>query len=139
MPYSTQADIESLFGVENVKQWSNLDNAADEADTDRIAAAIVQADAEIDDIMRNSIYAVPLVGTQGTLTQITNISAKLAGCWLYRARGTNEVDEGGKPIDRMQAIRKEAMGKLYRYVAGAESLPAARSGSHQPTAPTVIG
>jgi len=138
LPYSTKSDIDNVFGVKNVIQWSNLDNTDTSASTARIDEAVLQADTEIDDMMRGGMYAIPFVGTSGNLEQIKNISAVLAGVWLYRARGVSEVDDLGKPIDKMAARKKEAVGKLKRYLSGAEQLPAVRSGSHQPTSPTVI-
>src|SRR5258708_558722 len=41
--YASQADIENLFGVENVARWSQLDNEVTTADTSRIAASLEYA------------------------------------------------------------------------------------------------
>ena len=142
MPYCIQADIESLFGVENVAAWSNLDNQTTTADAGRVAAAIAYAGAVIDDRLRNSRYAVPLVGVDGPLVQATDLAARLAGCWLYESRGMADSDgaarTGSGDAGCVAAHRRYVQRVLGRYLAGQDQLPAVLS-RMVTTAPQVAG
>ena len=63
MAYSTQADIENIFGTANVVRWSQLDPSSTTADTARIALAITNADAMINATFAGSQYVVPFSPT----------------------------------------------------------------------------
>ena len=124
MAYCIQSDIENLFGVENVARWSNLDNQGATADAGRVAAGIAYAAALIDDRFRNSRYSVPLVALSGELAAITDLAARLAGCWLYESRGmadgaADRADAGG-----IAGHRRYVERSLGRYVAGQDQLAA---------------
>jgi hypothetical protein len=133
MSYCSQADIENLFGVENVAAWSNLDNQSTTADAARIAAAIAYAGAFLDDRFRNSRYAVPLVGLSDPLVQVTDLAARLAGCWLYESRGLADragaagPGGGGGDGDAMPAQRRYVQRMVGRYLAGQDQLPAVQA------------
>jgi hypothetical protein len=111
MAYSQQSDVENVFGIQNVLRWSNLDNNAPTADTNRIAVACSLADEYINNRLTNSIYLIPLQirGNAGvnTMYMITDLSARWAGCWLYESRGMadnqledGEIDATGNAISR---------------------------------------
>jgi hypothetical protein len=142
MSYCTQTDIENLFGIDNVACWSNLDNQTTTADTGRIAAAIAYAGAVIDDRFRNSRYGVPLVGLSGPLVQITDLAARLAGCWLYESRGMADSDGAvstrGTDAGSIAAHRRYVQRMIGRYLAGQDQLPAVQA-RMVTTAPQVIG
>ena len=61
--YISRSDVETVFGVANVAKWSDKDRDNAEVNADNVAAAIAEAEAEIDDRFRSSRYVVPLTGT----------------------------------------------------------------------------
>lgn len=132
--YIAQADIETVFGTGNVAIWSNLSGGRT-ADTTRIAEAIAYAEQIIDDRFRGSRYAVPLTTADGnTLNQVKAWAARLAGIWLYRARGMN--DEEG--TNKLEGIEERVLAEMSDYLAGARRMAATTSESDQPTAPIVV-
>ena len=111
MSYAIQTDIENVFGVQNVAQWSNLDNVSPGADTGRITVALNLAEEYVNNRLRNSIYVVPLQirgnAAGATMYMITDMVARWAGCWLYESRGmadnqsdSGELDPTGNSISR---------------------------------------
>jgi phage gp36-like protein len=84
--YAQQSDIENLFGIPNVAEWSNLAGLNDYVDTNRIGVALAYADSEINNFFQGGPYAVPLSLGQSAPT-ITNWAAVIAGVWLYTSRG----------------------------------------------------
>jgi hypothetical protein len=86
MSYCVQADIENVFGKDNVAVWSRLDDT-EGADTTRIASAIIIATTLIEAQFRDSFYLVPLVPLDaGTTSLIANWTAIGAGIWLFNNR-----------------------------------------------------
>jgi phage gp36-like protein len=115
MAYSARADIEARFGVSNVSVWADLDNDEDATKiTNRIAAAIAWADAYIEGIMRGSHFRIPIVTLAGgTPTIVTDLSAKLAGLWLYEARGSKDFDtRTRRPYHRYAFMRADVRRQL---------------------------
>jgi phage gp36-like protein len=109
--YATQTDIENIFGVANVARWSQLDNSISPvtADTSRIALAITNATANIEDRFRGTAYAVPF---NPVPTKVTEWAAKMAGVWLYSSRGVNSktaTDEADQRILYHQRVTMEEM------------------------------
>ena len=101
MAYSTEDDLNAIFGPDNIQAWADLDNDDDADKIDaRITAAIAVADAQIDDFLRGSHYTVPIANDAGsTPTSITDLSARYAGVWLYESRGVENFDENtGRPL-----------------------------------------
>ena len=125
MAYSARSDVEDVFGVDNVAKWADLDADADATKiANRITRAIAAGDAKIDQRFRSSQYAVPLVpGTSGDVV-VTDWSARLAGVWLYESRGTNEMDQKGRPFNRMSGQEKKVMDHMDRVMTGKERLDA---------------
>jgi hypothetical protein len=106
MAYSTLSNIQRSFGARNVATWSDPDR---DGDTVTIAArqarAIVMADEEIDAVLRNGPYTpLPIVDIDGATPALINeISATLAGIWLYEINGISDVDpKSGQPVHRYQ-------------------------------------
>ncbi len=107
--YCTKSNIEDVFGVENVKQWSDLDNTG-VADTDRITRSIDVASERIDDAARVTSYTIPLADEDATTSEtITDLAATLAGIWLYDARGSQDFNPvTGDAVHRLEFKRQRA-------------------------------
>jgi len=133
--YIVQADIESVFGDDNIATWSNLDNTDATANTDRITSAINYAEAVIDDRFRDSRYMVPLQGDGVVLYIVKDWAAKLAGVWLYMSRGTRDDNEQG---DKLSEIKDLVFEEIDNYLSGQRKFNAVYNYSNSPTAPTVI-
>lgn len=101
MAYQTRADVEAVYGVDNVAKWADLNgNKVDSEITSRISSAIADADAMIDDKLRGGPYKtlpfspVPLI--------IKRAAALLAGVILYESRGVTEFNvETNEPQHRL--------------------------------------
>jgi hypothetical protein len=105
MAYSVLADIQRTFGARNVADWCDPDKDGNPTTmADRWGRAIVLADDEIDTVLRNGPYTIPLADLSGsTPTLINEISATLAGIWLYEIKGVSDTDpKSGQPIHRYQ-------------------------------------
>ena len=93
MPYAVRTDIENIFGKGNVRIWADLDN---ENDTDYIAAriawALESAEAEIDILLGERSYELPIV-VDPIPVVLRDITATLAGLKLYESRGVKDWDE----------------------------------------------
>ena len=62
-----QREVESEFGIDNVRIWSNLENDVSEADVARVNAGLDWAEQQINDAFVRSRYVVPLQpGISGT-------------------------------------------------------------------------
>jgi len=131
--YIATSNVQDIFGTTNVAAWSNLDRSTASADDDRIQSAISWAEQYVEDRLRDSIYAIPLTATTGTLTTVIDWCAKLAGYWLYRDRGQDDAD---KLADRMDDIKTQVDGEITGVLAGTRRLKAKLSDNH-PSAPIV--
>jgi phage gp36-like protein len=121
--YAQQSDIESQFGTNNVRVWSQLDNAQSIADVSRIQQALNFADAKIVSTFANyGNYVTPLapIGTDAAI--VTRWAAVISGAWLYQSRGLRDSDTEGDHVARLAAAVEEEMLR-YR---SAEKLNAAR-------------
>lgn len=134
MAYSTQANIESVFGTANVVRWSQLDPATKTADTARIALAIAYADSLIDDRFRGGAYTVPFTAANA---MITDWSARIAGVWLYRSR---PQATSSKEFDAIVGQEGAALEIMDHYLSGKRRFPdsVARQ-SRSGTTPFVVG
>ena len=120
MGYSVRTDLDGVFGKNNVDAWADLDGDQDAAKiTTRIANAIVTADDRIDSFMRGGLYSLPLVNKLSeTPVIIRDVSAKLAGVWLYESRGVQDLTPEGAPMHRLQWHKKDATSTLRKLAAG---------------------
>jgi len=103
--YCTRDDIEDVFGVENVKQWADLDADADATKiSNRIDRAREWATSEINDKLRGGRYTIPIQNTNAEIpVTITNICAQMAGVWLYESRGIADYNpETGGAVHRLK-------------------------------------
>lgn len=130
MPYSTQTDLEDVFGRDNIRTWSNLDQNDETVDTARITKAITWADRQIDNTFRRSKYAVPLISVDGNdLVEVTDWSARLAGQWLKYSHAGGEIfdedtDERTKRVRSLTHIVKQVVDEMRLYIGGQLDLPA---------------
>ena len=134
--YATQSDIENIFGPENVAAWSRYESAPPTGATDatRVAAALAQADAEIDGQFIGGPYGLPLVcGMCKPI--VTHWAAVLAGVWLYGSRATTSyIDYAG---NRYLALRHAVYQDMDAYKAGVKRLDAVQRFPHS-TAPSEV-
>lgn len=132
--YIGSADVEAVWGVDNVARWSNLDNDDAAANERRIQAAIDTAERIINDRFTGSRYAVPLSATTDRLFQVIDWAAKLAGVWLYQNRGIRDEDD--QTSGKMSATKIEVQADIDLYFAGTRILNAAII-EDGPTAPVI--
>lgn len=119
--YIAKSDIEDVYGRSNVKSWGDLDNDGVGTKIDaRIERAIVFAESDVNTMLSGGPYSVPFTGSIDAI--IIEICAKLAGAWLYNARGTDDIDGEGKPINKTWANEKDARMKLTDIVSGKRKL-----------------
>lgn len=134
--YIALSDINNRWGTVNVATWSDLDSneTPDTADATRVAAAIVYAEAVINDKLRGRQYALPLVSSAGTTPSvIVQIAATLAGVWLYAGRGIGEDEQG----ERMTAAEEKVIAELEQYASGQRVLDAAYE-QNEPDTPFAV-
>lgn len=106
MAYITLANIQHTFGARNVANWSDLDSDGNTTTMAvRQARAIEMADEEIDSVLTNGPYTLPIAELDGSVPPlIEEISATLAGVWLYEGNGVSDIDPNTKqPIHRYTA------------------------------------
>lgn len=143
MAYATRANLEAMFGDESVEKWADVNGNGVEAHiTARITAAIAYADGEIDDLLRCTLYTVPLV-VRNTMTvppTIIDIATRLAGVWLYESRGIRDIDpDSGKPIHMLMWHKEDAYKKLREVVSGVRHLDSVMSATPVPLVVTDDG
>lgn len=132
--YIDKEDIYNVFGKVNVAKWSNLDNRDESYSPDvaRITVAIAYAEDYVDARLAAGVYAVPVEDPPSLLVDIT---AKIAGVWLYQSRGIDDfADQEDDPIARHKV---EAERTINRILRGEIGLGAVMSGVHT-THPKVI-
>ena len=106
MPYATQTDMETRFGVDELIQRTSRTGAA--IDTDVLGRALADADAEIDSYLA-SRYALPLPSTPAVLVRLA--------CDITRYQLF-----GDKVPDSVRQRYEDAVGVLKRLSAGSVQL-----------------
>ncbi len=104
--YASQANIEDIFGVEAIAEWSALESSSSSPDVVRIQQALDYADGEIDTRLRGGPYVVPLALFGDSVNTVRDWAAKLAGLWLLDSRGERT---GGTPVMDYQTMRQEVL------------------------------
>jgi hypothetical protein len=121
--YAVQSDVESQFGIDSVRVWSQLDNSQTTADVSRIQQALDFADGKIISTFANfGNYVTPLAPIGTDIALVTRWAAVIAGAWLYQSRGMRDIDAQSDHIAGLRAIVETEM---LRYRAS-EKLNAAR-------------
>lgn len=129
MAYCVRADIEDVYGVENVKVWADLDNDGDEAKiTARITKALARSYAKMNDYLRGGPYNLPLANAALAIPDTAiDINATLAGIWLYEKRGHEDILDTGRPLHRYSSLKTQAFADLRNIRFGVLNLDAVRS------------
>lgn len=130
--YATQADLESFFGTDNIRLWSNLANDSLDADVSRIQLAIDHAEAQVDLRLAGGPYAIPIQLNSGSIL-LRHWVAILAGLFLRVSRGDLDPDNSSSSY---ADLRQSVLRQLASVRSGALVLPAVRL-STTPTSPIV--
>jgi len=95
MTYAVRANVEQIFGKDNVKKWADIENSRVSADIDaQVTWALDQANVDIDARLLGGPYSIPFVEPPEAL--ITNIAARRAGINLYDSRQIEDTDDENK-------------------------------------------
>ncbi len=123
--YATQAQVESIFGTDNIATWLDMDNDGSE-DTGRMTRSIAVASEMIDDVIRCTAYVVPLANASAAISPtISDLAATLAGLWLYESRGSQDFHpQTGVPNHRLAWKRTYADQTLELIRTGARKIDA---------------
>jgi phage gp36-like protein len=114
--YCVRADIEAVFGSTNVERWADLNNDGNATEiTARIVRAIQIAEAEVNDRLRGGPYSLPFSTVP---VAIENLTASLAGVWLYESRGVEDTDPHGNAVHRLTWHKKNAQRMITEIHAG---------------------
>lgn len=108
--YADKADIENVYGVENVRIWSQLEPGSTGADEARIGSALVYADRKIESMFSDAGLDSPPVNAT-----TTEWAAIIAGDWLRQSRPEPQDDAAGS-----QTMNR-AMKEIIRYLSGLAS------------------
>ena len=129
--YIDADDIDAVFGVANVTQWSDIE-ASGSRNTTQITNAIAEAEKKVEDEFRGGRYTVPLVAaSSGGLDNIKTVIARLAGVILYKARGQADTgDSAGAESERMSDNMQSVMDEIRAYKAGTMSMDAQIDDQH---------
>lgn len=125
--YSTDDQIEDIFGATNATAWADMDNDGDATKiANRKDRARVVAKARIDDVLRDTAYGVPIQSAAGTVpVTIVDLEARLAGVWLYENRGVVDFDiRSGQPYHRLSFVRRDTQRVLEEIRTGKRKLEA---------------
>lgn len=117
MAYAVRSNVEDVFGVTNVTDWADIDNdGVAQTITDRIARALVVAEARVDALLYMGPYTIPFATAP---TEIVDVTAKLAGVWLYEHRGMADFDpKTGESANKLAYIKRLAEETLKGVVEG---------------------
>ncbi|GAG69139.1 unnamed protein product [marine sediment metagenome] len=114
--YILKADIENVFGADNVAVWSNL-SGGDTADEARITLAISNAEEDVENRFRNGRYLLPF--TPVALT-VKDWCARIAGIWLFDNRpGYGKSEE---ELDGLELLRTQLEISIDAYTSGQRKL-----------------
>jgi phage gp36-like protein len=94
MAYSARADLDTVFGSDNIDEWADLNNNDDAGEiTAAVTNAIAVADAYINGRLRGTHYTLDLADASGsTPALVTRLSATLAGITVHDWRGIEDGD-----------------------------------------------
>ena len=120
--YCVQADVEQIYGIDNVQTWADLDNNKFPTDiTARIVAMITQSREYIDSKLKNGPYDISTF--DATEPNMNRMNSLLAGVYLYENRGINDFDpESGRSVHRLAWQRKEVDNSIMSILKGAMRL-----------------
>ena len=131
--YVVKADIENVFGKDNVARWSNLDGEVG-ADTTRITLAIATAEEDVENRFRDGRYALPF--SPDTNKTVINWCARLAGIWLFENRPSFNKDETQK--EGFQDMRDGIDSEIEMYTSGQRRLNCNLAGEVHNAGPVAV-
>lgn len=113
--YSARADIELVYGPNNVESWADPDNSREAATiTARINWANLMAQTMIDARMHGGPYDIPFSAPYPQM--VVFCAASLAGLLLYDTRQITSAGDAG--VDRLNVHRENVMMILNKIHAG---------------------
>lgn len=138
MAYAARTNVEAVFGVDSVSKWADLENEGVEADiAARIASALSYAEDEVNGRLRGGPYSIPL--GEPVESSIVDITAKLAGVWLYESRGVQDIDpETGRPLHKLVWHKKDAEQKMSDILSGKRRLAITDTSKTSVSIPQVV-
>jgi len=107
--YCIQADIELEFGAVNVADWANIDrDGSAVTKAARIAEAILVADDELDEVLRDTWLKITATQADGSGVPkaIVRLARRIAGLWLYEGLGAVNYTRDGTPQHGFWWIRQ---------------------------------
>lgn len=114
LDWTSQREMEMMFGASNVSKWADLDN---DEDVTKIAQRIVWAAREATEDARSRLRGSPASLITCAPRALRLAVTKLAGVLLYEARGiVDSSDEEGR--HRLSSHRKQADLFFRRVIAG---------------------
>ena len=131
--YVAKANIENVFGKDNVARWSNLDGEVG-ADAARITLAIETAEEDVENRFRDGRYAVPFSPT--TSKTIRNWCARLAGIWLFENRPAFNKSENQK--EGFQDLKDDIASEIEAYTSGQRKLSCTLADEVRNAGPVVV-
>lgn len=127
--FANQSDIENVFGIQNTRDYSNLDNTAVAVDPVRIQKSLNYADQVIlFNFGRSNVNIQAMAGN----AFVTNWAASLAGAWMYASRGQLDKDNIG---NQYTAMVKEVMQQIAAVASGRMVIPNYPANWPAPSAP----
>jgi hypothetical protein len=122
--YCERSNIEDWVGVDNVAHFADINNSESAAEiAARIVRAIDVASEQVDDALRRSPYTIPLTSPAGsTPLVIVDITAKLAGAWLYEPRGHENFQ--GQTVNALATVKETALKELNNIATGKKRIDA---------------
>ena len=113
-PYCTRADIEARFGEQNLWKWADYDGTVTSATISaNISTCITDAGDLFDDLMRDSIYDLPVEDSDGdTPTTVKRVNVQLAAVECYMNRGIVDAGADGKGADLLTATKEDALATI---------------------------
>lgn len=115
--YATRTDMDNVFGSDNINKWANVNGNSNAIEiTGRVAWALEQATAEINDELFLGPYEIPF--TAPIPLQVVRQCATFAGVLLYEARGVADSEDDQDGAHKLRLHRKNVMRFLGRIVSG---------------------
>lgn len=113
--YADQTDMETRIGSESVAAFSNVSGDTTTANTTRIEHVLLDADRQIDEVLRANGYVTPVATTSDDFDTLTDIACDLAYCKLMDIR-MPRLDAPDAMGRELFFKRKNAMDRL-RFLA----------------------
>lgn len=125
------ADLENVFGRDNISSWADLDNDANPTTiANRIAWAIELATAEVEALTTGTSYDWAEISSN---VLINNAIATKAGLLLYANRAhSDEGADGSTPKNPMRTFEKRMDLFFKQLTTGALKLQSSREGRSFP-------